>query len=449
MIESPVVDLRSRIPDVPEPPAGTSLRVLVVSSVFPSAAHPTYGVFVKERVRAVANLPGVDLRVVAPTPFVPPLKSLRRRYVWWEFPAEEVMGGLRIVRPRFPMLPKIGGYFSSELMYPGLVRAVDRIRREFEFDLIDAHFAYPSGVAAERLGRRYGVPVVITGRGEDMHRFPSLPLIGRKIRRALARGAHCIALSEEIERTFLRNGADERRVTRIPNGIDAAAFRLISRDEARRNLGLPLDRPIILSVGNLQELKGFHLLVDSLVEVRRRFPDVLLILVGDAAPYGENHRAAIVERIRAGALADHVRLVGRRPHRELNEWYGAADVFALLSSREGSPNVLLEALACGTPAVATPVGGIPEELSDPLLGILLPERSAAAAAVGLSDALGRTWDHREIHARMQQRSWSRVAEQVLDVFERAVGTKTARARNEPPYVTDGAARPMGVTHVGR
>lgn len=448
MSESREVDFKGRELKRPKSSVGSPLRVLVVSSVFPSATHPTYGIFVKERVRAVASLPEVELRVVAPTPFVPPLGSLRKRYVWWEFPAEEVMGGLRILRPRYPMLPKIGGYVSSELMYPTLVRAVDRIRREFEFDLIDAHFAYPSGVVAERLGRRYGVPVVVTGRGEDMLRFPSLPVIGRKVSSMLERGVHCIALSGEIEQAFLCNGADSRRVSRIPNGIDTAAFCLIPREEARRHLGLPC-RPIVLSVGNLQERKGFHLLVDALVEIRQRFPDVLLILIGDDAPYGASHREAILDRIQNGGLVDHVRLVGRRPHGELKYWYSAADVFALLSSREGSPNVLLEALACGTPAVATAVGGIPEEISDSDLGILLPERSASAAAVALSDALGRTWDRHGIYTRMQHRSWSHVAAQVLEVFEQAVETRTELARNAPPCDTDGAERLKEVTHVGQ
>ena len=396
------------------------LRVLVVSSVFPSATHPTYGVFVKERVRAIANLPNVEVRIVAPTPYVPPFGPLRSRYVWWEFPTEEMIGGMRVVRPRFPMFPKIGGYFSSELMYPTLAWAADRVRKDFEFDLIDAHFAYPTGVAAERLGRRYNVPVVVTGRGEDMHCFPKLPLIGRKMRATFARGANCIALSEEIERAFVQNGAAQHRVTRIPNGIDTTNFHQMSRDESRRLIELPLNRPIVLSVGNLQELKGFHLLVDSLIDVRRRFPDILLVLAGGAAPYGKDYQSTIFGRIKAAGLETHVRLVGRLRHSELKYWYGAADVFALMSSREGSPNVLLEALACGTPVVATPVGGIPEELADPALGILLKERSAPAAAAGLIQALEQKWDRNAIHARMRERTWSVVARQVRTVFDQAL-----------------------------
>ncbi|HEX6986719.1 MAG TPA: glycosyltransferase, partial [Planctomycetaceae bacterium] len=398
----------------------TSMRVLTLSSVFPSAAHPTYGVFVKERVRAVADLPGLDVRVIAPTPYVPPVRPLRRRYVWWRFPAQELLAGLPVTRPRYLLAPKLGGFFHADLMYPVARRAADRLRPEFPFDLIDAHFAYPSGVVAARLGRRFGVPVVVTGRGEDMLRFPSLPVIGPKIREALAGGIWCIALSDEIAEAFLRNRARPDRVVRIPNGIDLTSFRPVPQREARLRVGLPAERPIILSVGNLQERKGFHLLADALPAVLERHPRALLVIVGGPAPYGDDYTGIVEERVRRHGLKDHVRLVGHRRHEELGDWYSAADVFALISSREGSPNVLLEALACGTPAVATPVGGIPDELRNPELGILLAERSAAAAAAGLTEALSRRWNRDLISSLMRPRSWESVAQKVADVFDRSL-----------------------------
>lgn len=413
-IHSP--DAGAARPDVDRAP----IRILTLSPVFPSAAHPTFGVFVKERMRAVAELPGWDIRVIAPTPYVPKVGLLRRRYVWWRFPALERVAGLSVVRPRYLLAPKIGGYFHSDLMYPAARREAERLRPEFPFDLVDSHFAYPGGVVAARLGRRFGVPVVVTGRGEDMLRFPSLPVIGRKIRESLAGGVWCVALSDEIAEAFLRNGARPERVVRIPNGIDLSTFCPVPQDEARRRLGLPADRPIMVSVGNVQERKGFHLLVDALPAVLKRHPHALLVIVGGPAPYGDDYTGVVEERIDRHGLRNHVRLVGHRPHEELGEWYSAADVFALLSSREGSPNVLLEALACGTPAVATPVGGIPDELKNPELGILLAERSAAAAANGLTEALSRRWNRERIAELMRPRSWESVALRVADVFRRSL-----------------------------
>jgi glycosyltransferase involved in cell wall biosynthesis len=325
------------------------------------------------------------------------------------------------------MPPKVGGYIHSTLMYPAAMRAAAQIRRKFEFDLIDSHFVFPDGVLATTMAKRLGKPVVITGRGEDILRFPKFPLIGRQIRRALARADALVALSQEIAEAMIANGADADKITVIPNGVDCTKFQPIDRDEARRGLNLPTDRPVVLSVGYRLERKGFHLLVDAIPGIRERFPNVLVVIVGGQARWSQDYTSVIEERIRANNVADSIYLAGPRPPEELSKWYSAADQFVLLSSREGSPNVLMEALACGLPSVATPVGGIPDVLSDPRLGILLPERSAQAAAVGISEALAREWDRKEIRRVMQKRNWQRTAEQVNDVFKRAASNFSSQA----------------------
>ena len=403
------------------------MHVLVLSSTFPSAVQPIHGVFVKERVCAVSQLPGVEARVISPVPYFPPIRRFKRWYPLSQISRNEMIQGLQVVRPRYFMPPKVGGYIHSALMYPAAMRAAAQIRRRFEFDLIDSHFVFPDGVLATTMAKRLGKPVVITGRGEDILRFPKFPLIGRQIRRALARADALVALSQEIAEAMIANGADADKITVIPNGVDCTKFQPIDRDEARRGLNLPTDRPVVLSVGYRLECKGFHLLVDAIPGIRERFPNVLVVIVGGQARWGQDYTSVIEERIRANNVADSIYLAGPRPPEELSKWYSAADQFVLLSSREGSPNVLMEALACGLPSVATPVGGIPDVLSDPRLGILLPERSAQAAAVGISEALAREWDRKEIRRVMQKRNWQRTAEQVNDVFKRAASNFSSQA----------------------
>lgn len=404
--------------------AKQSRRILVLSGAFPSRAFPTYGVFVKERVKAIASLPGYEVRVIAPVPYFPPIKRFKRWYVWSQFPNEEIVDGLPVIRPRYVLPPKLGGYFEADLMYPAARRAADRIRKEFDFDLIDAHFVFPNGVAAVRLGKRFGVPVVMTGRGEDMLRFPEHPVKGRRIRRAIQHAAHCIALSREIAGAFENNGAHPDRISVIPNGVDTEQFRPLPMHEARKTLNLPRHAKIILSVGDRLELKGFHLLVEALPAIRQQHRGARLIIVGGPGRHGRDYTAEIQRRIDDLDLHDCVLLADRRPHEELPCWYNAADVFALLSSREGSPNVLLEALACGTPAVATAVGGISDELADERLGILLSERSVPAAAAGVIQALNREWDRNAIRQVMETRSWRSVASQVSSVFDESLHTRS-------------------------
>ncbi len=401
--------------------AGTPRRrILVLSCAFPTAACPNHAAFVKQRIRAVADLPGYEVRVVAPIPYFPPVKWPKRWHMWSQFPGEEVLDGLQVFRPRYVQLPKIGGYLSSQVMFGAVRRRVERIRETFDFDLIDAHWAYPAGVVAARLGRLYQKPFVVTGRGEDMCRFPDYPLIGRRIRHALDEATQCIGVSHEIARAMVANGAETDRVHVIPNGVDCERFRPLSRDEARQKLNLPLDAKVIVSVGDRFENKGFHLLVDAVAKMRHKVPNVLAVIVGGPPRTGVDFLPEIQRRIQEGGLQQHVRFAGHRPHEELVWWYNAADVYAILSEREGSPNVLLEALACGTPAVATPVGGISDELANPNLGVLLPERSSEAAAVGLTEALSRDWDRSEIRRAMEARTWGHTAKEVVNVFEQAL-----------------------------
>jgi glycosyltransferase involved in cell wall biosynthesis len=392
-------------------------------------------VFVKERMRFVAQLPNIELRIVSPLPYFPPWRRFKRWYPLSQIARREDVDGLPVVRPRYILPPKIGGYIHPGLMYPFVKRTATKLRREFDFDLIDAHFVYPDGVVATMLGRLYDKPVVITGRGEEIERFPRLPLIGKQIRAAVAQATQLVALSNPIRQALIDQGADPSKITVIPNGVDCERFHPSDQAAARRQLGLPADRPIVLAVGYLLEMKGFHLLVEAIAHIRAHFPDVLAVIVGGKARWGLDYEHEIRRQVSALGLEANVRLTGAQPPEDLPHWYSAADVLAILSSREGSPNVLMEALACGLPAVATPVGGIPEILSNPALGTLLPERSASAAAAGITAALSRTWHRAQIRDWVvQHRSWTETARQVERVFDRALApfeTSTSIAEQAP------------------
>lgn len=421
MVESTHSNQLSMIPARQERSAkAQTRRVLVLANLFPSAVRPLSGVFVKERVRFVGSLPGHEVRVVSPIPRVPPWRFLGHWYDYSQFPREETIDGLPVIRPRHFDLPKLGQFVHTSWMFSSVRRTVGSLRAEFDFDLIDAHFAYPSGVVAAMLGSYFHKPVVITCRGSDILRYPRLPLIRRKICWALKQATQLVAVSNELSSAMQVLGADPDKIEVIPNGVDCDMFRPIEKAEARRMLGLAADYPIVLSVGSLRALKGMHILADAAPLVRRRHPLTQFVIVGGAAPHCDDCKDQIASRIRAHRAERYVRLIGARPHEELPLWYSAADVFVLLSSREGSPNVLMEALACGLPAVTTAVGGMVDTLSDSRLGILIRDRSPSAAAAGICQALEDVRDRQDIRRIIESKSWERTAVAVSAVFDKAI-----------------------------
>jgi teichuronic acid biosynthesis glycosyltransferase TuaC len=398
----------------------SALRVLLFSSVFPNAAQPHHGVFVRERMR---GLPAdVEVRVVAPTPWFPFVAGLRPGFRP-AVPREEVQEGVPVLHPRFLSFPGFLKCLDGLLMFLCALPALIRLRRDFRFQVIDAHFVYPEGLAAALAGLVLRVPVTITLRG-------MLPLLvpfrlrRPQLRFALRRAARVMAVAESLKRDAVALGIPAQKVRVIGNGTDPAVFRPVDRVEARRALGLAKYGPLLVSVGTLAPRKGFHLVMQAMAKLKQRWPTLRFAVVGGDGPEGamEAELRQLAETLKIGT---RVIFAGPRQGRELAPWYAAADLFVLATAHEGCPNVVLEALACGTPVVATPVGSIPELLASPEAGVVV-ERNVDAIAAGLDEALERVWDRDRVRARIADRSWDVVGLEVAEELKAA-----ASARPDP------------------
>jgi len=396
------------------PPASErKIKLLVFSTVFPNAVQPHHGVFVRERMRGLmsgSEPSEVEVQVVAPTPWFPFVSGLRPGYRP-ALPREEVQDGMRVLHPRYLSIPGIFKCLDGVLLFLSTLPALFRLRKSFRFEAIDAHFIYPEGLAAVLHGRVFRVPVLITLRG-------MLPLLVRyrlrrpQLRFALKRAARLIAVSGSLKQDAVALGVDRVRV--IENGIDPRLFAAIDRTEARRSLGLPEDGPLLVSVGTLAPRKGFHLVIEAMAGLR---PDLRFAIVGGPGAEGAMESELRSLAIRLG-LEDRVIFAGPRGRSELAAWYSAADLFVLASGHEGCPNEVLEALACGTPVVATPVGNIAELLS-PEVGIVV-EREVPALASAIDEALSRKWDRDAIRARIESRTWAAVGREVMEEVRAAM-----------------------------
>ncbi len=392
-------------------------RVLTFTSLFPNAEQPLHGLFVRERTRALARLCGVQ--VLAPVPWVPPVPWLGERYRRYsQVPPQESQEGLVVRHPRFVVIPKLLKAMDALLMALSVAQPFQTLHDALRFDIFDAHLAYPDGTAAAILARRFRIPLAITVRGDDINVFAREFWRSRVIRWGLRQADVVITVSRELAGRVRTLGVDASRIVVIPNGVDTERFCPRDNEVARHRLGISADRRILLSVGRLHMSKGHTILVEALARLRKEFPNLELVIVGDS-DHEDDARPLILQTARRHGLLDRVHLVGPQPPAMLVEWYSVADLFCLPTEREGSANVLLEALACGLPCVTTPVGGNVDVISNPDLGVLAI-REAGAFAEAIREGLSRGWNRERIAAHARGRSWSVVAHECFTTLSALV-----------------------------
>jgi glycosyltransferase involved in cell wall biosynthesis len=393
------------------------VRILTFTSLFPNSAQPNLGVFVYQRMAAVAALPGNSLEVIAPLPWSPPLLGGEKGHRMRGIPSKENIGGLPVHHPRYPLVPGISMPIHARMMYLGAAGLARQLHRENPFDCIDAHYVYPDGKAAMLTGRTLHLPVIVSARGSDINLFPTFRLVRPQIQKTLREAAGLIAVSEALKKAMLEVAATPCDIRAIGNGVDPTRFFPVGKREARDKLGISQEARIIVSVAALVPVKGHARLLQAFRNLLTKFSDVHLYLVGEGASRAELEALATVLGLR-----DRVRFVGTCPNERLRDWYSAADVSCLASSREGWPNVVLESLACGTPVVATRVWGTPEILTSPDLGILV-EQDPSSIAAGLEGALSREWGHDGLVQFSRGREWSAVAREVDSYFQKVLANK--------------------------
>jgi len=405
------------------------MNVLVFTSLYPNNMWPNHGVFVKERMTHFAKLHGCEIKVVAPVPYFPAV-PMNWRWQFSQVARLESRDGIDVHHPRYFITPKIGMALYGWLMFLSVLPMVKKIQKEFEFDLVDVHYVYPDGFAAIQLGRFFKKPVVVSARGSDVNLYRTFPLIRKLLQYVLRRADSVIAVSQALKQTMVQLGIPERKISSIPNGVDTEKFFPLSREQARQQLGLQCSR-MLLSVGNLTSNKGFDLLIGAFPIVTEILDkkDIHLAIVGEG-PF-RNELEAMIFKLR---LESRVHLIGAVPHAKLRLWYSAADVFCLASHREGWPNVILESLACGTPVVATPAGGIPEILNSEILGVLT-ERDERKIAGAIVSALNKEWMSEELVNYARNYSWDRTASAVLRVFQSVLNSGKMHAAFEKAIQT--------------
>lgn len=377
------------------------MKILTFSTLFPNAEKPGHGIFVETRLRHLVASKRVESRVVAPIPWFPSTNPRYGQYARFaKAPRQEVRHGIDVRHPRYPVLPKIGMSVAPLLLAQAVKPAIGRMIDEgFDFDLIDAHYFYPDGVAAAMLARTFNKPLVITARGSDITLFPQYALPRRQILWAAKRADAIITVCNALRDEVVGMGIAGERVVSLRNGVDLELFRPTERT--------PNAMFTLLAVGHLVPVKAQDLIIGALPLL----PGVRLVLAGDGPD-----RAKLEALASQLGVTDRVTFLGAVPQAQLRGHYGSADALVLSSSREGWANVLLEAMACGTPVVASRVYGTPEVVAAPEAGVLMRERSYQGVADAVN-ALRANYPDRAATRRYAERfSWDETTEGQLRLF---------------------------------
>jgi glycosyltransferase involved in cell wall biosynthesis len=379
------------------------LRVLTLSTLFPSAAEPTFGVFVERQTLGLAARDDVALEVVAARRLpIWPL-TLHSRYRERAGLVErETWKGVTVHRPRFHGWPLIGAAGMARAEARALLPTLRALRERFPFDVIDAEFFWPDGPAAMHLSQALGVPFSIKARGSDIDGWSRTPAIARQILAAGRAAGGLLAVSDVLKSHMVALGLPAEKIRVHHTGIDADRFRPVDRAAAKARFGV--DGPVIAFVGHLIELKGPMLALAALEAI----PGATLIMIGEGAD-----RPLIERTARRRGLADRVRLLGTRPHSELPGLLAMADVMVLPSRREGLANAWVEAVACGTPVVTTDVGGARDVIDRPAAGRIVA-RDPQAIAAAVRDILANPPDPAEVAKAAERFSWDRNTAELFD-----------------------------------
>ena len=382
-------------------------RIALVTPILPVPQDPTRGRFIFETAKALARQ--AQVRV-----FLQQADYLHTRLPGIEAPSAAPLkgpmhlDGLDVQAGTYPAIPKLSrpfnGWLSGRSVLPGM--------RAFQPDAIIGYWVYPEGAGALQAARCLGVPGIIGALGTDIHMRSGLN--AWLTRKTLQQADAVITVSEAMTRyTIDQHRVRPECITTIVNGFNTGIFHPRPREQARHRLGLAPEAKLLLYVGRLIEAKGLNELMEAFRTVHERHPQAQLAFAGEGAMKSE-----LLQRIEQEGLKGHVRLLGGLPPSEVADWMSCADLLTLPSWSEGYPNVLVEALACGCPVVASRVGGIPEIVREDN-GLMHPARNASALAEALLQALQHPW-RREAIAQACTRTWDDVATETLAVCQQAM-----------------------------
>ncbi|MBU0477482.1 glycosyltransferase [bacterium] len=372
------------------------MKTLIISNLFPNTMEPSRAMFNKQQFTELSKL--CELKIVAPLPFF--------KYSLAYVPEKELIDGIEVHHPRYLVIPKILRSLYGFFFFIGVIKKVKEIYKTFKFDVIFCSWAYPDGFGSALIAKLLRTPFVMKVHGTDVNVVTRYFFRRRMIVYALKRAEKVIAVSNALKEKIIGLGIDKEKIEVISNGVDTDLFRPVDRIPSRDKLCLPQDKKSILYIGNLEKIKGIDLLIDAMKDLPE---GINLAIVGRGSL--EDELRAKVETL---GLEDRVKFYGSQLHSDIPLWLNSCDVLCVPSRNEGCPNVVLEALACGTAIVASKVGGIPELIRTEDAGILVRPGYVSELENGIEAAFEKKWDRNGLRQNVLNYGWTKNAKKLFE-----------------------------------
>lgn len=392
------------------------INILLFSALFPHVGEPTLGIFVENRLRHLVHDENVKATVVAPVPWFPFKHQIFGSYGRAaRAPKKEVRHGITVYHPRYLIIPKIGMLLTPYSLARAGLKTIKKLLKSGEkIDLIDAHYLYPDGVAAGKIAQKLQIPFVMTARGSDVTQIAHIKLPRLMILNAISLSDHVITVSQSLKDKLIKFGAAASKISSLRNGVDLGKYEFKShaRKELTSMLGVESCTPIVIFAGWLIQRKR----VDIVIETLSKHQSAIAILIGEGPKKNELKKLA-----HDLGVQNRIFFLGQKQPTDMPFYFSAADVLMLPSEREGWANVLLEAMACGTPVISRAVDGACELVTTPEAGRLVDQDDDVAS---YSNALKSLLEEKPSRAKVrlfaENFDWRATSRGQYEIFRTAI-----------------------------
>jgi glycosyltransferase involved in cell wall biosynthesis len=392
-----------------------SSNLLIITDRYPHNKDPVTSSFVYSQIDALKKYFDT-IYVISLNPFIPKLFSrfsfMHPRWHKDAFATDYSYDNVEVRYARYFMLPfDFVKERKGKFAYNVAKRIIER--EKIDFDLVHAHFTWPSGYVGAKLKEIYKKPVVLTIHEDRNWFLNEISSRDKKFSYSWRNADKIIRVNKRDLKEFEKIGISESKLICIPNGFSSDLFKPMDIDIARKELGLPVDKKILLNIANLEEYKGQKYLIEAMKIILAKRDDVLLYIVGQGSL-----KSSLQSLINKYGRENNIILAGgNKPRKEIPLWMNACDVFVLPSLSEGNPTVMFECLGCGKPFVGTNVGGIPEVIINEKLGILVEPKDVDGLAKAIVKALNTRWNKNYILNYAEQFTWDIIAEKIMGVYD--------------------------------